>query len=342
MSFKGVNVREGDFIETKDKAILAVKGLMHPPNFIISVLRYYEDKEGEREKEGKKYKKVKSLEEANKLLKSRFSHYIRYDEVFGRAMCEVNTNFVVKHYKPEERLLELKKHYPNITKLEAKALEFCKILSKQSNVDLSRFGVSGSILTKLISKNSDIDVIVYGKSECKKVKDTLENLLSENLYEFQRYNHDKLRNLYKQRSIDTLMNFKTFLFHEKRKSLQGIFKGIDFYVRCIKEWNEVKEKYGDFYFKPIGRAKIEAKIVNDSESYLTPCKYVINYIKVLEGKDVKIKELISFRGRFCEQAKRNEVVIAKGTLEKVISKREDYYRLVIGEGKDDMLISLRG
>jgi hypothetical protein len=341
LNFERLNVREGDFIETTDKVIFAVKGLIHPPNFAISILRYYQDESGEREREGKKYKKVESLEEATELLKSKFLSYLRYDKVFGRDLCEVHTNCIIKHYNPKERLYELSKNYPNLINLEAKALEFCEILSEQSSVSLNKFGISGSILTRLIGKGSDIDLIVYGKNECRKVRGTLERLLSKNLKGFQRYGCNKLKKLYNQRLIDTLMDFETFLFHEKRKSLQGVFKGTDFYIRCIKDWNEINERYGDCYFKPIGKAKIKARIIDDSESYLTPCKYIIGNVKILEGKDVKIKELISFRGRFCEQVRNNEIIFAKGIIEKVIRKNEEYYRLVVGEDKRDILITFR-
>jgi predicted nucleotidyltransferase len=51
-----------------------------------------------------------------------------------------------------------------------------------------------------------------------------------------------------------------------------------------------------------------------------------------------LKQIISYRGRFCEQAKIGEEIIAQGRIEKVSLKNEEYYQLVIGENIKDFMI----
>jgi predicted nucleotidyltransferase len=137
------------------------------------------------------------------------------------------------------------------------------------------------------------------------------------------------------------MSFKKFVHHEKRKILQGDFKGNDFYIRCIKDWNEVDEKYGDLLYQSKGYAKIEALICDDTESIFTPCSYKIKDVTVREGAKVEqIKKIVSFRGRFCEQVKVGEKILAQGKIEKVISNNDIYHRLLIGNKTSDYIISI--
>ncbi|MGC9345680.1 MAG: hypothetical protein ACP5ER_02660, partial [Candidatus Bathyarchaeales archaeon] len=82
-------------------------------------------------------------------------------------------------------------------------------------------------------------------------------------------------------------------------------------------------------------------VVDDSESIFTPCVYKISDVRVLEGKKLEpIKEIASFRGRFCEQARIGEVVIAQGKVERVIDDRQnrEYFRLLLGNKPSDYMI----
>ncbi|KYH41109.1 MAG: hypothetical protein AYL32_007850, partial [Candidatus Bathyarchaeota archaeon B26-2] len=88
-------------------------------------------------------------------------------------------------------------------------------------------------------------------------------------------------------------------------------------------------------------AKVKAKVVDNSDAIFTPCRYVIDEVKVLEGTDVSpLREIISFRGRFCDQARRGEMVIAQGKVEKVMERDgTEFFRLVLGAKPSDFMIS---
>jgi predicted nucleotidyltransferase len=83
---------------------------------------------------------------------------------------------------------------------------------------------------------------------------------------------------------------------------------------------------------------VSAEVADDEESLLTPCRYLLGHVEVLAGDPACApREVMSFRGRFAEQAKKGERVFARGRLERVRSEELEYYRLVVGEDPRDVL-----
>ena len=79
---------------------------------------------------------------------------------------------------------------------------------------------------------------------------------------------------------------------------------------------------------------------NEEEKWLSHI-----HVGMLDGSPVikhvaPIKEIVSFRGRFCEQARNGETVIAQGKIEKVSVKRDkdEYYRLLLGGKPSDTMV----
>ena len=104
----------------------------------------------------------------------------------------------------------------------------------------------------------------------------------------------------------------------------------------------------DYQYKNLGRIAIKGKIIDSSESIFTPCSYSINCSNVIEQtpkvKDMKknlISEIASFRGRYCEQAIKDEKVFVVGKLEEITYKqRESHYRILLTDQKLDKMIVL--
>jgi predicted nucleotidyltransferase len=158
------------------------------------------------------------------------------------------------------------------------------------------------------------------------------------------YSLSDLKALFAFRSKDTSASLEDFVRTESRKAFQGKFMNTDYFVRYVKDWNEINEKYGDFQYRNMGLAKMRATISNDSESIFTPCTYSLENATVIEGvKDVAITEICSFRGRFCEQARNGEVVMARGKVEKVTDTRTNctHSRLLIGNNPSDYMTLIR-
>jgi len=335
-----IKAREGDFIETIEGLIFDVKGLVHPPDRIVAYLRYVEDPNGDRQRGDKTYVKVYSLRERERILRKRYPQYLYYDPIFGEHMQGVPNERILKIYKPSEKVSELLED-SCLDHVERDAVEFIQLLQDLADVRLEKMGISGSILVGLHTEKSDIDVIIYGRENCLSVHAALERAMEERSGPILKYDLKDLKRLYDFRSRDTWMPLEDFIRMERRKFMQGKFRGRDFFMRFLLDWDEVDEKYGDRTYIPSGYARIKARILDDSESIFTPCRYLIDDVKILEGTEVQnLREIVSFRGRFCEQAKKGETVIAQGKVEKVTEKDgTEFFRLILGAKPSDFMIS---
>jgi len=334
-----MKAREGDIIETLDGNIFDVKGLVHPREKIIAFIRFTPDPEGERERQGVTYRKVYPLHERYELLKKRFPQYLVFDQVFNEWLCEVPTEAIKHHYKPVDHLRKLRQK-TQLTQLEKAALKLADLLKKDADIAWSALGVSGSLLVGLQTPKSDIDLVVYGTQICHKVYTALKTLVKDRGSPVKSYSKGELRHLFDFRSKDTTAPFEDFVRTESRKVLQGRFNGHDYFIRCVKGWDEIQEKYGTIHYQHMGYAQIKARVTDDSQMIFTPCHYKIDNVQIVEGPDVKpIRELVSFRGRFCEQARNNEHVTAQGKVEMVRRKGEHiFYRLLLGNKVSDFMI----
>ncbi|MBS7637657.1 nucleotidyltransferase domain-containing protein [Candidatus Bathyarchaeota archaeon] len=320
-----------------DGLIFDVKGFVHPPDRIVAYLRYLEEPSGDRRRGDKTYVKVYSLSERDRIIREKYPQYLFYDPVFGEYLEGVPHNAISKIYEPAAKVLELVKK-PHLDQVEIQALEFLKILHDSSNV--GKLGLSGSILVGLHTENSDIDVIVYGRKNCLIVYESLTQLMQEGK-SVTSYSSSDLKRLYGFRFEAPQMPLEDFIRIERRKVSQGRFRGRDFFVRFLLDWDEVDEKYGDRIYTPCGYAKIRARVEDDLDSIFTPCRYEISQVEVLEGTNLtSITEIASFRGKFCEQAKKGEKIIAQGKVEKVIYKNgAEYFRLILGAKPSDFMMS---
>jgi predicted nucleotidyltransferase len=141
------------------------------------------------------------------------------------------------------------------------------------------------------------------------------------------------------------MSFQQFVRTESRKAFQGKFTKTDYFIRFVKNWNEIDEKYGDIQYRNIGYAKIKATIADDSESIFTPCKYTLEKTAIINGPKLpQITEIASFRGRFCEIPAtidgKPTTVEATGKVEQVTNTKtgEQHNRLLVGNNPCDHII----
>jgi len=334
-----MKAREGDLIETLDGNIFDVKGLVHPPNRIIAFIRFTPDPEGDRKRGNRHYRKVYSLHERYTLLKERLPQYLVFDEVFDEWLCEVPAELVRKHYRPKEYLRQLRRK-KTLGGLNEQSLKLAQLLQEHARVRWTSLGISGSLLVGLHTPSSDIDLTTYGSDNSWKVYNALQSLFKDKESHLRPYTRQELMALFDFRSKDTAMDFEDFVRTESRKVLQGKFLEKDFFVRCVKQWNEITEHYGSVRYTALGEATIKAIIADDSQMIFTPCTYLIENVKALKGKiPESVTEIVSFRGRFCEQARKGEKIIAKGKVEQVHEPaRKEHFRLLLGNKPSDFMM----
>jgi predicted nucleotidyltransferase len=335
-----MKAREGDILKDLNEIIFDVKGLVHPPEKIIAFPRFIPDLRGNRVQEEVAYRKVYSISARFRFLEKNFLQYIVYDSIFDEKLCEIPLENVKRHYKPVNRLRELQCS-EKLDELERDALEFLELLKERANVPWSKIGISGSLLVKLHTPSSDIDPIIYGSENCRKIHEMLKSLMQDSKSQMKAYVIEDLKKLFKFRVKDTKVAFKDFVRTEPRKVLQGKFRNREYFMRFVKDWREIREKYGTIQYRNAGYARIKAEIADDSEAIFTPCSYELKNVEILDGTSTySIGEIASFRGRFCEQARTSETVVAQGKVERVTDNKQnrEHFRLLLGNQPSDYMV----
>jgi len=310
--------QEGDFLESTEGLIFDVKGSCHPPNRIISYVRYIPDPKGDRKRGKKSYRKIYNLEERHQFLKEKFPSYLYFDPVFQRELQGVPLESITKVYHPKEKLAELCTAHRD-------TLEECAVQLAQSlDIPVETMGISGSILVGLHTVDSDIDVIVYKEASCIQVYHQLQKLSEQGVV--QQFDTEKAQ---KKAQFRWGSQNESLVTLEQKKVMHGLFKGKEYFFRFLK--SEYK-KYGDIQYIPLHKATLKAVIKDDTESIFTPCRYLIE-----DSSIESIEQLVSLRGRFCEQAQKGDSITARGTIEKVVSKTKEYYQMMLGDAGDYLL-----
>jgi len=365
---------EGYYVESTDGLLFAVKGLIHPPDAVVAYLRYAPDPNGARAREGLPYRRLYHFEEQEELLRERYPSYLFEDSVFGTQLQGVPNERARLIHDPCQKLAELRRREGR-DELEEQAIVFADLLAGRAKVPESSIGISGSLLVGLHTPCSDLDAVVYGSENCRAVHSALRELLDEAPLppqsgvlslskgwggprggrEVRRLNEEEMRELHASRSQDTPMGFEDFVRLEERKVIQGRFRDCEYFIRFVKMPDEVGESYGDRRYTSLGRAEIEATVADAGEAIFTPCTYGVEDVRFkappqsppklggkTDGLEVgDLREITSFRGRFCEQAREGERVLARGKLERVVAKEgEIYHRLLLGGRGDSMIVKV--
>ena len=308
-------VRTRDFIYTSDDLYFASTNYIHPENRVISFLRYVPDPKGDREKDGKRYRKVGS-EEAYSYLRENYPDYLYFSEVTNVEMMGVPLEKVEKIIKPEERLLGLKKTFDEGGKVKnpeliAKLMDVADFFHFMADIPYDHLGISGSILPGLQKSDvSDLDFVVYGLD-----------------------NHRRAIAAFKM--FDESLTKEEFRWYENRKANRGTINGTLFDILATKDYDEIEGVWGDTVYEPQGIAKIECDIVSALGAFDNPSLYTIENVEVLDGVDFPLTEVVSFTHTYAGEVIDGEHVIAKGKVEKVIINGEfSHYRIVVGTTRE--------
>ncbi|MFQ6051236.1 MAG: nucleotidyltransferase domain-containing protein [Candidatus Hydrothermarchaeota archaeon] len=330
-----MNTRIRDFIYTKEDMFFAVNSYFSPDDRIFSSLRYIPCERGGRIRENRRYCKVGDTEMSYEYLRKNFRDYIYDCRVTNIEQQAVPKKSIVGIFKPEERLKEIvedpKDELEN--KLAILASEF-----ENHGIPFDKMGISGSLLVKLHDKDSDIDFVVYGRDNFEESRKILKDALME---------ENKIKDLtdklwmdaYRKRIKDDTLSFQEFLFYERRKYNRGMINGTYFDILYTRDWNEIKEKYGDLLFYPREKILIEASVLDSKLAFDYPAVYEVEGVKVLESdeknleNELNIKQVVSYTHTYAGQAFNGEKILVKGRLERVSGLKE-FHRVVVGTTRE--------
>ncbi len=330
---------ESHYLETREGLFFAVKGLVHPPDRFLGCLRYIPDPEGDRQKAGRRYRRLYHFAEQEQFLQAECPHYLAFDPTCRVTLQSVPRACVQRVYDPRQCLQDLLRSERDPVQEDARA--FASALRQEASIPWNGLGVSGSLLIGVQAPRSDLDVSVYGTQNGWAVHRALKQLLADEAGPIRKYDRQGVETLYAERVADTRMAFDDFVKAEKDKVMQGQFRDRPYFIRFLREPAETDESYGDFDYTPLGRAGIRATVADANESIFTPCRYRLAAVRDVAGAAVKdVAEIVSYRGRFCEQARAGDKIQARGTLERVQAKDgRVWHRLLLGNHPDDIMLA---
>lgn len=294
-----IKTRLRDFFITKNDWIFAVSDYFHPYG-IRSTLRYVPDKNGERQLNGKKYKK--------------------YDfDVAFEYMREHKPEWVDDvHIVPESEIKTL--IYPSsviskLVKSDTRITAIVKVLEK-TGIPKSHMGITGSLLPGLQNETSDVDFVVYGKYW----------FIARDAIAAEKKRNGQIKDIdiqlweriYKKRIPE--ISFDEFVKHEKRKGNRGMVEGTYFDLLFVRDWDQIKE--APIRGKDVGIMKIEAKVTNADFAFDSPSVYIIDH--------PEIDHVLSYTHTYAGQALPGEVIEAQGVVEQIGDKK----RLVVGTSRE--------
>jgi predicted nucleotidyltransferase len=245
--------------------------------------------------------------------RSNFPDYIyfcpfRSKELISALICNIENVFV-----PRVCLQSLLK-LGNPDRIQALALELIELLSEESGVRLSNFGMHGSIALNMHSEESDIDFVVYGSGNFRVVEETISRLVNEG----------KMRYIFGNK-LDRARKFK------------GKYKDKIWMFTAARLPNEVTEKYGEYRFVPVAPIKFQCTVSDDTEAIFRPAIYGIKDYTPEDAKSQLQSDQIPTRilsniGCYRNVARTGDRIKVAGTLERVEPTGEGrvFYQVVVG------------
>jgi predicted nucleotidyltransferase len=292
-----VKARIRDFFETREGWIFAVADYNHPHG-LRSMLRYVPDDAGEREANGKRYRKM-DFDPAYEFLR-------RERPDWAQDLHVVPFSHVERIYQPSEGLLTVAKQDPRVGKIAA--------LLAEAGVPGKQMGITGSMLLGLHGPSSDIDFVVYGPNWWK-ARDIVASAKARGIVG----DIDKptWRKIYGKRKPE--ISFEEFMRHEKRKGNRGMIQGTYFDLLFTREWDQIQTQLAG---RPAGEGRIEARVTNADFAFDSPAIYHLDHPEV--------KEIFCYSHTYAGQALPGETIEAKGVLEETAQG----LRLVVGTTRE--------
>ncbi|MEE8354238.1 MAG: nucleotidyltransferase domain-containing protein, partial [Candidatus Bathyarchaeia archaeon] len=205
---------------------------------------------------------------------------------------------------------------------------------QNKGVSDNAIGVSGSPLINLAGPDSDVDLIVYGRENGRKAYESLRELRRETDW-ITAYDEENVKGVVRSRWADTGLDLTKLSALETQKVLHGRVDGRDYFFRLLKLPQEVEI---EDHSRPLSVVRLKARVTDAEEAIYAPCSYSIKDCEYQDSPGLPIAtQLLSYRGKFTEQAEKGDSVGVRGTLEEVVIRGERSFRVILGRKGDYMI-----
>ncbi len=296
-----------DFIETAEGLIFAVVSYFPEQEKVGCFLRYIRSGEG--------WKKV-STEEANALLNQQYPFYLFYSQQFDTSYHAVSPHDIIKHHKPEEKLIQLLS--AKSTAPLCRQLERLITILTDKGADISTLGLTGSMLIDQQKKGSDIDLVVYGRLAFNTTRKAVELAIQDKT--IMALDRTLMRDNFNRRAA--ALSYDEFAWHEYRKFNKASIEGTKFDIGMTCLTHELMQDH-DQYHKE-GQTQLTAMVIDDRYAFDFPARYTI------DSND--ISEILSFTHTYVGQAQKGESIEVAGSVESNV--RTGKKRLVVGSTRE--------
>jgi predicted nucleotidyltransferase len=340
--------RDRDYLITTEGFIFTVIGNLHPAERVLAYLKYIPDKQGKwrlgrsRYRRALKHYNVPSVMDSIQLLRQRAPQYVFESSVDRISLPAVPTDRIAVHLCPETRLLELQSAQSR-DELESKALRFAELISEHAGVPAESLGLTGSILARIHDPTfSDIDLVVYGFNNALRVKTFLQKAKDSSARAVRKLAAASREKWIAERLKSTLLVRRDIVALFARKWNIGSFEGTEFSVHPVHIEAEIRKRYGDERYAPLGIVDATATISDGKEGMFMPAVFEVESAN-LKGRNAvsTVDQIVSYEGLYADVAAEGETVSCRGKLERVESSSSVHHRILIGspeaEGTDYLL-----
>jgi predicted nucleotidyltransferase len=332
--------KDRDFIRTKEDLLFCVVGYSHPPDRLLSYLKYVPGDGGLWASGNQHFERMipfyssKVVSNTFSFLKERYPQYLFYSPVNGITFSAVPYSEIKEYYEPEQKLRELAGKRSGLDELQQKAVGLAGYLSTESGVPLDKFGVTGSILLGIHNVSiSDVDLTIYGRNNALHVKRILIQDYGKYESSLRQLSKDESSEWCKKKTRQFSIDYQSAKSILKRKWNFGYYKGKAFSVHPTKLDTEITERYGEPQFIAGENVEIIATVEDNTQAIFNPSTYKVKEVQILHGPAVTdLEEVVSFEGVFSDIASPNEKIKVKGKLELVTNTGTGgkYHRVVVG------------
>jgi len=331
---KGWIPMDGDTFATQEGFIFNAFGYEHPKNRVFAFLKYipaqfknlfnieFLERTWKRSDQelfrAEKMYTAQNYQAFLQTFKKNFPSYVYFCPFREKEVISAPISSAKQVYVPRNCLVSLAslKHRDELQEM---SLKFIKLLSSESGLAISDFGVHGSVALDMHTSKSDIDVVVYGSQNFRRVEETVDKLVLEGVLSYQFNN-----------KLDAARRFK------------GRYKNRIFMYNAVRKLEEVASKYGAFKYTPVRQVEFRCTVKDDSEAMFRPAIYQLenyetkNQVSAISSGIVP-ELVVSMIGCYRNVARKGDALEVRGMLERVesIATGKMFHQVVVGTGTSE-------